>query len=89
MSRRKSLINTVYQPIGTICLEPELVKRMKEQAELNGGVAAVVRACLYAVLYPESPEHQPLYVSPATKAPAPKEPEEKEDLPEYSTAADW
>lgn len=67
MSRKKSEVNTVYQPIGTICLSPELVARMKHQAELSGGVAAVVRAALIHLLMPDSPENKPLVVSVAPK----------------------
>lgn len=89
MSRKKSIINTVYQPIGTICLSSELVERLKAQAELSGGVAAVVRACLMAVLMPDSPDSQPFVVSVVPKAPTTKASEEEDKNAMISQASDW
>ena len=91
MSRKKSTVNTIYFPVGTICLAPELVKRLKHQAELSGGVAAVVRACLSAILYPESLENQPLRVPSRPEGLAPEasvEPEEPQPQP-FATAEDF
>lgn len=68
MSRRKSLINTEYVKVGTICIPPEVALLLKARAEVIGMTPAVREAIVHFFAPPTVMVTQPPIVTVASAA---------------------